>query len=566
MSTQLLAKIDRHRLVRFGVLIALFGLLSFIGTEVYVRAGHLSSVKPFVGVGLALCLIYGRSWLWPVLITGVIGGILAKLIDPVFLTDTIATPVVTVGSLWLTYLALTRVIGESVDFRSWRQMITFIVITAGVSWIVSVAFAVAIYFWLGTSLVPNLMSWFFPMALSYATFTPLIVLLATAEYRVLRDNWRSLAVCLVFLAGILYLDVFRPAFPILFTVPLILLVITMTSEIEGAALGLTVTQVILTTAAVKGRGITMLAGWPIGYQIYFAQAFCGILNIVMFPVAAAITERRKLRDSLLAALVREEQVNQVLRGSQRLEAVGKLTSGVAHDFNNLLTVILGNAADLEQRLAGTGELQALASLTKRAALRAADHTKQLLAFSRQQALDVQARNVNELIVSVETLLRLAVGERAEIEIILAPESWPVLVDVAQFESALLNLAVNARDAMPNGGRVTIETRNVSSDKIGRENHTLMDLGDQGPLAGDYILVAVSDTGTGMDENTQMQAFEPFFTTKEVGKGTGLGLSMVYGFIRQLGGYVRIRSAPGRGTTIMLYLPRATDAPIPERAP
>ena len=149
---------------------------------------------------------------------------------------------------------------------------------------------------------------------------------------------------------------------------------------------------------------------------------------------------------------------------------------------------------------------------------------------------------------------------------MAPESWPVLVDAAQFESALLNLAVNARDAMPNGGRVTIETRNVSSAEIARENQALVDLGEPGPLPRDYVLVAVSDTGTGMDENTRIQAFEPFFTTKEVGKGTGLGLSMVYGFIRQLGGYVRIRSAPGRGTTIMLYLPRATDAPIPERAP
>jgi signal transduction histidine kinase len=239
--------------------------------------------------------------------------------------------------------------------------------------------------------------------------------------------------------------------------------------------------------------------------------------------------------------------------------VGKLTGGVAHDFNNLLTVILGNAADLEQRLAGKGELQALAGLTKRAALRAADHTRQLLAFSRQQALDVQARNINELIASVEVLLRLAVGERAEIAVLSAPGSWPVLVDVAQFESALLNLAVNARDAMPNGGRVTIETRNIPASEIARENQALVDSGEPGPLPRDYVLVAVSDTGTGMDENTRMQAFEPFFTTKEVGKGTGLGLSMVYGFITQLGGYVRIRSAPGHGTTIMLYLPRATDS-------
>jgi signal transduction histidine kinase len=395
------------------------------------------------------------------------------------------------------------------------------------------------------------------MSLSYVTFTPLIVLLATAEYRVLRDHWRSLVTCLVLLTGIVGLSTFRPV-PLLFTVPLILLVITMTNEIEGAALGLMLMQVLLTTTTINGHGVVMLADWPMGYQLYFAQAFSGTLNIVMLPVAAAITERRKLRDGLMAALMREERASQALRGAQRLEAVGKLTSGVAHDFNNLLTVILGNAADLEQRLAGKDELQALANLTKRAALRAADHTKQLLAFSRQQALDVQVRNIRELIASVETLLRLGVGERAEIEIIYAPEPWPVLVDAAQFESALLNLAVNARDAMPNGGRVTIETRNVSSDEIGRENQALMDSGEQGPLSRDYVLVAVSDTGTGMDESTRMQAFEPFFTTKDVGKGTGLGLSMVYGFITQLGGYVRIRSAPGHGTTIILYLPRATD--------
>jgi signal transduction histidine kinase len=142
----------------------------------------------------------------------------------------------------------------------------------------------------------------------------------------------------------------------------------------------------------------------------------------------------------------------------------------------------------------------------------------------------------------------------------------VLVDAAQFESALLNLAVNARDAMPNGGRVSIETRNVSSGEIGGETEMPMVSQEGGAVSRDYVLVAVSDTGTGMDENTQIQAFEPFFTTKEVGKGTGLGLSMVYGFITQLGGYVRIRSELGHGTTVMLYLPRATDSQTRERTP
>jgi signal transduction histidine kinase len=551
------AKIDRYGVLGFGSLVALFWMLSFIGTEVYLRAGQLSSVKPFVGVGLALCLIYGRSWLWPIVISGMIGGFLAKLMHPVWLGDTLLTPVMTAGSLLLSYLALQRSIGKSVDFRSWKQMVAFIALTSGVSLGVSILLGIAGYFWIGTSFLPNLLTWFFPMSLSYVTFTPLIVLLATANYRVLRANWFNLVICLVFLTGILYLDISHPALPLLFTVPLVLLVMTMTSEIEGAALGLTVTQVILTTATVDGHGITMLATWPMAYQIYFAQSFCGILNIVILPVAAAIAERTRLRDSLIAALAREEQVNRALRGAQRLEAVGKLTSGVAHDFNNLLTVILGNAADLEQRLAGSEDLRALASLTKRAALRAADHTRKLLAFSRQQALDVQAWDINALIASLGTLLRLAAGERAKIEFVHEPGRWPALVDAAQFESALLNLVVNARDAMPGGGQVTIETRNVSADEIGQDIQGWIEAG-QDPSSHDYVLVTVSDTGTGMDEATRIQAFEPFFTTKEVGKGTGLGLSMVYGFIRQLGGQVRIRSQPGHGTSIMLYLPRATD--------
>jgi signal transduction histidine kinase len=554
---QSLARVDRFGVVRFGVLVALFWALSFIGTEVYLRSGHLSSVKPFVGVGLALCLIYGRSWLWTIVISGAIGGFLAKFMDPVWLGDTLVTPVITSASLLLTYIALGKAIGKSIDFRSRKQMVLFITVTAGVSWVVSVVFSIAVYLWIGTGLIPNLLTWFFPMCLSYVTFTPLIVLFATANFRLLWTNWPSLVLCLFLLIGVLYLDVFRPAFPLLFIVPLVLLVLTMTSEIEGAAMGLAVTQVILTTATVHGRGITMLAGWPIAYQIYFAQGFCGILNIVILPVAAAIAERTKLRDSLIAALGREELVNRALRGAQRLEAVGKLTSGVAHDFNNLLTVILGNAADLEQRLAGNEELQPLASLTKRAALRAADHTRKLLAFSRQQALDVRPWHISTLIASLEPLLRLAVGERTEIDVIPDPECWPALVDAAQFESALLNLVVNARDAMPGGGRVTIRSRNVFCGDV-PPAEAVIETSERGILARDYVLVTVSDTGTGMDETTRLQAFEPFFTTKAVDKGTGLGLSMVYGFITQLGGRVCIQSAPQRGTAVMLYLPRAAD--------
>lgn len=255
-----------------------------------------------------------------------------------------------------------------------------------------------------------------------------------------------------------------------------------------------------------------------------------------------------------------------LRQAQRLDALGQLTGGVAHDFNNLLTVIVGNAEVLADTLSVDPELQALAQTTLHAALRGAELTSRLLAFARRQALHPQATDIHALLAHMHDLLRRTLGEHLQVHWQNQPGLWHAQVDPAQLEAAVLNLCINARDAMPAGGDLTITTGNLSLDAA---------TADRAPelAPGDYVLIEVRDEGTGMDAQTLSRAFEPFFTTKEVGKGSGLGLSMVYGFTRQSRGHVTIDSEPGAGTAVRLYLPRAlppvqapaNDHPDPARA-
>jgi PAS domain S-box-containing protein len=247
-------------------------------------------------------------------------------------------------------------------------------------------------------------------------------------------------------------------------------------------------------------------------------------------------------------------VEERLRQAQKMEAIGQLTGGVAHDFNNLLTVIFGNLESLLRRLPERDEedLRRLAEGAIRGATRAAQLTQRLLAFSRRQPLEPKPVNLNRLVAGACELLQRALGERVAVETVLGAGLWWVQVDPGQLESALLNLAVNSRDAMPEGGKLSIETANTYLDEA--------DAAAQDNLAaGHYVLVAVSDTGTGMPKEIVARAFEPFFTTKAPGEGTGLGLSQVYGFIKQSGGHVQIYSEPGAGTTVKLYLPRLATA-------
>ncbi len=244
------------------------------------------------------------------------------------------------------------------------------------------------------------------------------------------------------------------------------------------------------------------------------------------------------------------QVEERLRQSQKLEAVGQLTGGVAHDFNNLLTIILGNSEMLRDALNVDSPLRPYADMIDVAADRAAQLTNRLLAFSRRQALRPQKVDINVVIAGLDEMLRRTLGENIDIEIVRAGGLWQTEVDIGQLEAALLNLAVNARDAMPDGGALTFETANTSLDDAYVAT-------EPGLLAGQYVLVAVSDTGHGISAENLNRVFEPFFTTKAVGKGTGLGLSMVHGFVKQSGGHVRIYSEPGEGTTVKMYFPRST---------
>ncbi len=251
----------------------------------------------------------------------------------------------------------------------------------------------------------------------------------------------------------------------------------------------------------------------------------------------------------------QRKLESQLREAQRMEAVGHLTGGMAHDFNNLLTVVLGNGELLRDSLPEDSPLHPLADLVVDAAQRGADLTQRLLAFARRQALEPEVVDINRLVGGLETMLRRTLGGHVEIEWVRSPSLWPALVDPSQLENALLNLAINARDSMPKGGRLTIETANARLDADYVTQHREV-------RAGPYVMVAVSDTGTGIDPEHLPRVFDPFFSTKEPGRGTGLGLSMVFGFVKQSGGHVNIYSEPGEGTTVRMYLPRA-ETPVTE---
>jgi PAS domain S-box-containing protein len=247
---------------------------------------------------------------------------------------------------------------------------------------------------------------------------------------------------------------------------------------------------------------------------------------------------------------------EALRQSQKMEAIGQLTGGVAHDFNNLLTIVTGGLDMIRRQMPklpasdATARIERARDMALEGVRRATILTSRLLAFSRQQPLSPQVIDPNKLVAGIAELLRRTLGETVALETVLGDEIWRIEADTNQLESALVNLAVNARDAMPDGGKVTIETANAHLD-----GSSLAGLADS--LAeGHYVLIAVSDTGTGMDSKTVERAFDPFFTTKDVGKGTGLGLSQVYGFVRQSAGHVKIHSEPGRGTTVKIYLKRS----------
>ena len=313
---------------------------------------------------------------------------------------------------------------------------------------------------------------------------------------------------------------------------------------------------------------SIVAEWR---QTMTAHLFFGVpatLGLVALSLLAL--RRARLEEAALAeareATRRRDAAEEALRQSQKMEAVGQLTGGVAHDFNNLLTVVMGNLELAQRQLenwteASQDRLRRTLAQATRGAQRGATLTQRLLAFSRRQPLSPKPLDLNKLIGGLSDFLRRSLGETVDLETVGAGGLWKVEADPVQLEAALLNLAVNARDAMPNGGKLTIETSNAYLDADYCRQHT-----DVEP--GQYVQIAVTDTGTGMSRQVIERAFEPFFTTKVAGQGTGLGLSQVFGFVKQSGGHIMIYSEPGEGTTVKIYLPRLfaevrEDAP-PER--
>ena len=318
---------------------------------------------------------------------------------------------------------------------------------------------------------------------------------------------------------------------------------------RGEVLGRTTSEVISGIRAVELN--TQLAAALRSQTPYRYERLQGDSTIEALATPLPLVDQRP-RQVLVSArdITQRRKLEEQLRQSQKMEAVGQLTGGIAHDFNNMLAIVMGSL-DLARRRLANGSADGVVKWIDNAsdgAARAATLTSRLLSFSRRQALDPKVLDLNSHVAATSQLLRHTIPETVEIETVLAAGLWKVLADPNQIENCLVNLAVNARDAMPNGGRLTVETRNTDLDERYALLHPEM-------KPGQYVMVAVTDTGVGMAAETARRAFEPFFTTKPPGRGTGLGLSQVFGFVRQSNGHVNIYSELGHGTTVKLYLPR-----------
>ncbi|MGJ4941559.1 ATP-binding protein [Bradyrhizobium sp. HKCCYLS1011] len=307
------------------------------------------------------------------------------------------------------------------------------------------------------------------------------------------------------------------------------------------------------------RMVMALISLPIGAGLLLGLPRLLVMStrVQLQQAYAALEEETRQRRKAEAMVQRfqEMEANEAqVRQAQKMEAIGQLTGGVAHDFNNILTVITGSIEMLSDGVKDRPLLAQIASMIGAAAARGADLTRRLLAFARQQPLQPRSTDVNALIVDVARLLRPTLGVQIEIEAMLVHDVAPVLIDASQLSTAILNLALNARDAMPNGGKLTLETKNVVLDN----DYARLNNNEVQP--GNYVMIAVSDTGEGIPGPLLDKVFEPFFTTKGLGKGSGLGLSMVYGFVKQSNGHIKIYSEEGHGTSVKLYLPQATSAP------
>jgi signal transduction histidine kinase len=543
-----------YQVGRFLALTLLFALLNYTGTALYLTADGITTVKPFSGVALALLLINGRSWLWPVLISGTLGAMIAKAafaIEPAIIT----VPLITSGALFLVYRLCQRHIGERIDFRAWRQLVLFIAFAAAVSIISSLPYGLGARLWNGHQLLANLQAWFMPTTLSYVIFTPVIVLLATAEKGVFRRNWWRHLAAQSLLILTLALNIAPVGVPLMFMVPLALLLVTMACEIEGTALGLVVVQLVLTAATVSGHGPRAVDEFSLGYQLYFMQGFIAILIAFMLPAAAAITERITLRGGMQAALQREEKVNRALRISEQRalemaeqaqnanKAKSEFLASMSHELRTPLNAILGFSEILKAQLygpLGSAKYVEYAEDVHKSGAHLLDLINDVLDLSKIDAGKMELResvfSISDLVNDAVVLVRDKAKDHVSLEVRLDGQT-EVHADKRLTMQILINLLSNAVKFTPKGGAIMVgvETK-----------------------AGQGLEIHVADTGIGMDEVQLKKAFSPYgqidSKISRPHQGTGLGLPISQSLARLQGGDLLASSAPGKGTRMTLTFP------------
>jgi len=544
-------------LLHLAALTVLFLVLNYVGAALYNRAEGVTTIKPYGGIALALILILGRNWKWRVLATGLAGGVLAKWILGAGLLESITVPCLNTGVLYVMDFLCQRWMGRVIDFRAWQQLVRFIAIAALVGAISGFAYAFEQHLLKPLLLSSDWPTWFISITLSYVIFTPLLVLLATAGRAAFLGNWRRLAAGLAVLLVTLALNFLPLHLPLLFTIPLALLLMTLMGGIEGTALGLAATELVILTATISGHGPAPIAHLSFGHQLYFVQVLLCVMVVVMLPAAAAITERSKLRDSMQAALLREEQINRALRDSERhalamadearraSQAKSEFLANMSHELRTPLNAILGFSEVIKSQLYGPlGHRKYLeyADDVHRSGAHLLDLINDVLDLSKIDAGRMEVREsifaVADLIEETVMLLRDKASGHVTIEL-CPPPPVQVRADQRLAKQVLINLLSNAIKFTPQGGRVTISALD-------------------NPASG--IEVTVADTGIGM---TQAQIEKAFSVYGQVDsriarthEGTGLGLPISQSLARLQGGDLLAHSVPGKGTRMTLVLPQS----------
>jgi len=541
--------------LHFAALLVLFFLLNCMGAVLYGLAGGITTIKPYNGVALALIMVLGRRWRWPVLAAGLAGGIGAKLASDPDLFECLAIPALSTGALLATDLLCERLIGRQIDFRAWKQLVKFIAIAVAVGAVSGFGYAFEQHLWKPLKLSSDLQAWSNSITLSYVIFTPLIVLLATAKRSAFLGDWPRLLLGLDILAATLILNFLPSNLPLLFTIPLALLLLTMMGGIEGTALGLVVTQLVVMITTVWGHAPTSIAHLPFGYQMYFVQVFMSVMVAVMLPAAAAITERGKLRDAMEAALLREERVNKALRDSERHalaladeaqranQAKSEFLANMSHELRTPLNAILGFSEIIKAQLYGPlghDRYREYASDVHRSGAHLLDLINDVLDLSKIDAGRMELREtvfaLDELVGESATLLRDKARGHVKLELRPLP-ALAVRADRRLTKQILINLLSNAIKFTHQGGSVTLGI----AEKPGKG-----------------VEVTVADTGIGMTRDQIEKAFSVYgqidSRIARTHEGTGLGLPISQSLARLQGGELIAHSVPGQGTCMTLLLP------------